>query len=128
MEEEIQGLVREAAITALPWTAYTDLNIEPIQITIIQSAPKGILRENIVVADIRTTAGLEMLENQPKENCLLSVTQRFTNVQRMIILESLQMVAQSDDPIYHSELDFFDRINNTLKVTPSNIAGLRLTI
>lgn len=125
-DDEQQQVFREAVVMVLSRATSADSNIEPVEITTVQAVLKEVLDEDVSEADIRTAAASAVFENQPLEKYLSSVTRKISSTQRMIIIESLATVIRSDDLIRHFELDFFDRVANAMRATPSEIAGLRL--
>lgn len=125
-DNEQQQLFRETVVMVLSRATSADSNIEPVEIQAVQSVLKEVLGEDISEADIRTAAASVVFEAQPLEKYLSSATRKLSSNERMLIMESLATVIRSDDLIRHFELDFFDRVANALKATPSEIAGLRL--
>ena len=125
-DDEQQQLFREAVLMVLSRATSADSNIEPVEITAVQAVLKEVLDEDVSEADIRTAAASAVFESQPLEKYLSSVSRKISSTQRMVIIESLATVIRSDDLIRHFELDFFDRVANAMRATPSEIAGLRL--
>lgn len=124
-EATSKQLLKEVLVVVLARAIRADTNIDPAEVTAVQDVLSDVLQESISAADIRLAASSELFERQSLDRHLKKATRKLSDEDRIVILQSLIHVFCSDDHIRESELDYFDRIANALKATPSEIAGLR---
>lgn len=118
-------LMRELLILVLARATSADTNVEPEEVATVQAILADVLGETVSEADIKLAATSEMFERQSIDRYLKKATRKLGDEDRILILQSLVRVLRADDHIREFELDYFDRIANALKATPSEIAGLR---
>ncbi|WP_339856532.1 TerB family tellurite resistance protein [Pseudohongiella acticola] len=125
MDESSKQLLTEVLVLVLARAIRSDTNIEPAEIVTVQKILADVLGESISAADIKVAASSELFERQSLDRYLKKATRKLNDEDRILIMQCLVHVLRSDDHIRESELDYFDRIANALKATPSEIAGLR---
>ena len=118
-------LLTEVLVLVLARAIRADTNVEPAEITTVQSILSQVLGESVAAADIKLAASSELFERQSLDRYLKRATRKLNDEDRILIMQCLIQVLRCDDHIREFELDYFDRIANALKATPSEIAGLR---
>jgi uncharacterized tellurite resistance protein B-like protein len=118
-------LLKEILLLVLARATRADTNVEADEITTVQTILAEVLGETINVADIKLAATSEMFERRSLDRSLTKATRKLSDEDRILILHSLARVFRADKHIRELELDYFDRVANALKATPSEIAGLR---
>lgn len=118
-------LLKEILLLVLARATRADTNIEADEISTVQSILANVLGETIDVADIKLAATSEMFERRTLDRTLTKATRKLSDEDRILILQCLNQVFRADNHIREMELDYFDRVANALKATPSEIAGLR---
>lgn len=116
--EETLLLVLARAITA-------DTNVDPNEIAVAQQVLLEVTGESVSIEDIKLAGQSALFEKQSLDRFLNKATRKLSDEDRIIILQGLIRVLRSDEHIREFELDYFDRVANALKATPSEIAGLR---
>jgi uncharacterized tellurite resistance protein B-like protein len=124
-EASSAALMKELLILVLARATSADTNVEDSEVAAVQATLLDVIGETISEADIRLAAQSEMFERQSLDRYLKKATRKLDDEDRVLILQSLIRVLRSDDHIREFELDYFDRVANALKATPSEIAGLR---
>jgi uncharacterized tellurite resistance protein B-like protein len=124
-EASSAALMKELLILVLARATSADTNVEASEVAAVQATLLDVIGETISEADIRLAAQSEMFERQSLDRYLKKATRKLDDEDRVLILQSLIRVLRSDDHIREFELDYFDRVANALKATPSEIAGLR---
>ena len=118
--------MKEILLLVLARATRADTNIEADELTTVQSILNEVLGETISLADVKLAATSEMFERRSLDRSLTKATRKLTDEDRILILQCLARVFRADNQIRESELDYFDRVANALKATPSEIAGLRV--
>ncbi|MEX0738800.1 MAG: TerB family tellurite resistance protein [Pseudohongiella sp.] len=118
-------LLKEVLVLVLARAIRADTNVEPAEVSMVQSILSDVLGEPIDAADIKLAASSELFERQSLDRYLKKATRKLNEEDRILVMQCLIQVLRSDDHIREFELDYFDRIANALKATPSEIAGLR---
>ena len=119
-------LMKEVLLMVLARAASADKNVHPSEISDIQEVLLEVTGEDISEADIRVAGQSELFERQSLDRYLSKATRKLADEDRALILQYLIRVLHSDDHVREFEIDYFDRVANALKATPSEIAGLRL--
>jgi len=124
-ETNSRQLLKEILLLVLARATRADTNIETDELETVQSILSDVLGETISLADIKLAANSEMFERRSLDRSLTKATRKLSDEDRILILKCLAQVFGADNQIRESELDYFDRVANALKATPSEIAGLR---
>lgn len=124
-ETSSRQLLKEILLLVLARATRADTNIETDELETVQSILTEVLGETISLADIKLAANSEMFERRSLDRSLTKATRKLSDEDRILILQCLAQVFRADNQIRESELDYFDRVANALKATPSEIAGLR---
>jgi uncharacterized tellurite resistance protein B-like protein len=118
-------LLKEILVLVLARATRADTNVEVNEVATVQAILSNVLGETISAADIKLAANSELFERQSLDRSLKKATRKLSDDDRMLILQSLAQVFRADSHVRELELDYFDRVANALKATPSEIAGLR---
>ncbi len=118
-------LLKEVLLMVLARATSADTHVDPVEISTAQKILAEVTGEDISASDIQTAAQSAIFERQSLDRYLAQATRRLNDGDRILILKSLIAVIKTDDYVREFEIDYFDRIANALKATPSEIAGLR---
>lgn len=123
-EEERRALFKEVLLMTLSRATSADANIDPAEVDTVQAILKRTLGEDIHSADIRVAAKSEIYESAPLPDYLGSVAKRLNSDERVAIAKALADVIHSDCRISEREVNFFDMVARSLKITPAELAGI----
>lgn len=123
-EEERRALFKEVLLMTLARATSADANIDPAEVETVQAILKRTLGEEIDSADIRVAAKSEIYESAPLPDYLASVAKRLESGERVAIAKALADVIHSDCRISEREVNFFDMVAKSLKITPAELAGI----
>jgi len=124
-DEAEKQLMKEVLLLVLARATSADKNVDPSEIAAVQAVLLEVLGEKISEADIRLAGQSELFERQSLDRYLNRAARKLNDEDRSLILQCLVRVLRSDDHLREFEIDYFDRVANALKATPSEIAGLR---
>jgi len=124
-EADQKQLLKEVLLMVLARATSADTNVHPDEIACVQKILADVTGETFSKGDIHTAAQSAIFERQSLDRYLNKATRKLDDADRMLILQSLITVLRTDEHIREFELDYFDRVANALKATPSEIAGLR---
>ena len=125
-EEEQRALFAEVLLMVLARASNSESNIQQIE---VQSILDIVERESgiaISEQDVRKAARTELYESTPLDQYLSRASKRLLGSDRITLVHLLAEVIRSDTEISVLEIDFFDRVANSLGATPSEIAGIKL--
>lgn len=125
-EEEQRALFAEVLLMVLARASNSDSNIQQIE---VQSILDIVERESgiaISEQDVRKAARTELYESTPLDQYLSRASKQLLGSDRIALVHLLAEVIRSDTEISVLEIDFFDRVANSLGATPSEIAGIKL--
>ena len=122
--EEEKGLFCEVLLMTLARASSSDANIDPVEITTIQRIVKRETDEDVTEQDVRRAARTELYEETGLRKYLRSVRHKLLNEDRVRVVRCLAEVIKSDSRVSVLEIDFFNRVADSLRVTPAEIAGL----
>ena len=123
--EEIQHeLYKEVLLTTLARASKADANIHLLEIEVIQQIMRRETGQEFTEADIRKASRSELNESANLRKYLRSVRGRLNDENKTTILRALVDVIKSDTEINVLEIDFFNRVADTLRVTPTEQFGL----
>ena len=123
-EEEQQALFHEVFLMTLARASSSDSNIDPVEISTIQSIFKRETGQEITEQDVRRAARTELYEEANLRKYLRSVRRRLKAEDRAVIARTLAEVIRSDSSISVLEIDWYNRVAEALDLTPADLAGL----
>ena len=123
-DEERKRLHKEVLLMTLSRAADADINIQTVEVDRIREILKEHTGEEFSAGDIRVAAREELYAQASLIKYLASVRDKMNNVDRVDTIHALADVFRSDQEVSVLEIDFFNSIAETLKVTPAEIAGL----
>ena len=123
-EDEQAELKKEVLLMTLSRAANADVNIQTVEVDRIREILKERTGEDFSAGDIRVAAREELYAESTLRKYLGSVRDKMANADRVDTVLALADVFRSDQTISVLEIDFFNRVAETLKVTPAEIAGL----
>jgi uncharacterized tellurite resistance protein B-like protein len=122
-EQESQ-LFKEVLLMTLARAADADINIQAAEVDRIREILKEHTGEDFSSADIRVAARAELYAAATLVKYLNSVSKKMSTAHRVETVQALADVFRSDQNVSILEVDFFDNVVTSLKVTPSQVAGL----
>jgi uncharacterized tellurite resistance protein B-like protein len=121
-------LFQEMLLLVLARATSADANVESIEVSHVQQALKESTGNDFSEADILTAASSELFETKSLERTLENAARKLSKEHRITILDCLANLIRADELIRDPELDFFDQVAIALKATPSEIAGLKVSV
>jgi len=112
-------LYKEVLLTTLARASKADANIHPVEIETIQMIMQRETGQKFTEIDIRKASRSELNETANLRKYLRSVQGRLNAANKTTILRALVDVIKSDTEINVLEIDFFNRVVDALRVTPS---------
>ena len=120
-----EELFHEVLLMILARASSSDANIDPVEIATIQKIMKRETGEDLTDADVRRAARTELYENANLRKYLRNVRRHLTSDNRLKIAGALAEVIKSDCSVSVLEVDFFNRVADSLRVTPAELAGIQ---
>ena len=124
-ESKQNELFKEVLLMTLARAADADINIQSVEVERIQAILKEHTGEDFSAADIRVAAREELYAAAGLRKYLASVTGKLSEAQRGEVIQTLADVFRSDHSVSVLEIDFFNRVADSLKVTAAQVAGLQ---
>ena len=126
IDEEAQNeLFKEVLLMTLARAADADINIQSVEVERIQELIREHTGEECSAADVRMAAREELYAEATLRKYLASVRKKLTDDQRAEVIQTLADVFRSDSEVSVLEVDFFNRVADSLQVTAAQVAGLR---
>lgn len=122
--EEQAELHKEVLLMTLSRAADADIHIHPVEVDRIREILKEHTGEEFSAADIRVAARQELYAEATLRRYLSSVRDKMKNEDRVDTVHALADVFRIDEVVSPLEVDFFNAVCESLKVTPAEIAGL----
>ena len=123
-EDQQNELFKEVLLMTLARAADADINIQSIEVEKIQGIIRQHTGEEVSAADVRVAARAELYAEAGLRKYLAKVQGKMKPEHRAETIQALADVFRSDHEVSVLEIDFFDRVAESLGVTPSEIAGL----
>ena len=123
-EEQQNELFKEVLLMTLARAADADINIQSAEVDRIQEIIRDHTGEEVSSADIRIAARAELYAEAELRKYLSKVRGKLKPEHRAETVHALGEVFRSDHVVSPLEVDFFDRVAESLDVTPSQIMGL----
>lgn len=123
-EEERKKLRTEVLLMTLARAADADINIQNVEVERIREILREHTGEEFSAGDIRVAAREELYAQASLQKYLASVRDKMHKADRVDTIHALADVFRSDQEISVLEIDFFNAVAETLKLTPAEIAGL----
>jgi uncharacterized tellurite resistance protein B-like protein len=123
-EDAENELFKEVLLMTLARAADADISIKTAEVDRIREILKQHTGEEFSSADIRVAARAELYAEATLVKYLNSVSKKMTTAHRVQTVRALADVFRSDQNVSVLEVDFFDKVVDSLRVTPSQVAGL----
>ena len=123
-EEEQRDLFGEVLLMVLGRASSSDANMDPVEIATIQEIMERLTGQELTEADIRRAARPELYAEANLRKYLRSVHKQLKVEDRITIAQTLGDVIKSDCDISVLEVDFFNRVAESLQITPAELVGL----
>ena len=124
-EDKQNELFKEVLLMTLARAADADISIQATEVARVQEILKEFTGEEFSAADIRVAARDELYAVNGLKKYLSSVVGKMPDDHRAKVVHALADVFESDETVSPLEIDFFNEVATTLKVTPAQIAGLK---
>lgn len=123
-EDKQNELFKEVLLMTLARAADADINIQSVEVETIQEIIKEHTGEDVSAADVRVAARAELYAEAGLRKYLAKVQGKMKPEHRSETIQALGDIFRSDQVVSPLEIDFFNRVANSLGVTPAQIAGL----
>lgn len=123
-EDKENELFKEVLLMTLARAADADINIQTVEVDRIREILKEHTGEEFSAADIRVAARSELYADSTLIKYLNTVHKKMSAAHRAETIQALADVFRSDKNVSVLEVDFFDKVAEALRVTPSQMAGL----
>ena len=117
-------LYKEVLLMTLARAANADINIQTVEVDRIREILKEHTGDDFSAADIRVAARAELYADATLVKYLNTVYKKLSVEHRAETVNALADVFRSDKNVSVLEVDFFDKVAEALRVTPSQMAGL----
>lgn len=117
-------LFKEVLLMTLARAADADINIQAAEVERIREILNEHTGEEFSNADIRVAARAELYAEATLVKYLNTVSKKMTTAHRVETVQALADVFRSDQNVSVLEVDFFDKVVESLNVTPAQVAGL----
>jgi len=117
-------LFKEVLLMTLARAADADINIQAAEVDRIRSIIKEHTGEDVSGADIRVAARAELYAEAELKKYLAKVQSKMKTEHRAATIHALADVFRSDAVVNPLEIDFFNGVAESLRLTPAQIAGL----
>lgn len=122
--EETEELFNETVLMTLARATNADTNIHPVEVALVKTKVKEVTGQDVTEVDVRVAANSELFERTSLENCLIRINTILTTDQKVSIVRALSEVVKVDQKITQREVSFFNRVSDSLNLTPSDLMGL----
>lgn len=122
--EEQAQLAKEVMLMTLARATAADTNIKAIEIDKVREVLLAHTGEDFPDADVRVAAHSAIYEKAPLDNYLSSAAKKLSAKDRSDIAQALAEVINADGRVSDQEVDFFNKVANSLELTPAQLAGL----
>ena len=123
-EDQQNELFKEVLLMTLARAADADINIQHVEVDRIREILKQHTGEKFSAGDIRVAARDELYAEATLKKYLSSVRGKMKNEHRVETVRALADVLRSDQAVSVLEVDFFNGVAESLRVTPAELAGL----
>lgn len=122
--EETEELFNETVLMTLARATNADTNIHPVEVALVKTKVKEVTGQDVTEVDVRVAANSDLFERTSLENCLIRINTILTTDQKVSIVRALSEVVKVDQKITQREVSFFNRVSDSLNLTPSDLMGL----
>ena len=122
--EETEELFYETVLMTLARATNADTNIHPVEVALVKTKVKEVTDQDVTDADVRVAANSDLFERTSLENALIRINSILTTEQKVAIVRALSEVVQVDQKVTQREVSFFNRVSDSLNLTPADLMGL----
>lgn len=123
-DDDQRQLFSEVLLMTLARASSSDANMHTVEIQTIQEIMRREAGQELTETDVRKAARPELYESANLRKYLRSVRKQLKATDRVTIVNALAEVIRSDTTISVLEVDFFNRVADSLRVTPAELAGI----
>ena len=124
-EKEKAELWKEVMLMTLARATGADTNVKAVEVDTVREVLKAHTGEEVSSADVRVAAHSELYEKAPLDKYLSSAGRKLDVGQRVDIAEALAEIMKADDRVSSMEINFFNTVAASLRLTPAQLAGLK---
>jgi len=125
-EEQQNELFKEVLLMTLARAADADINIQSVEVERVRDIIREYTGEEVSAKDVRVAARAELYAEAELRKYLAKVRGKMKPAHRAETIQALADVFRSDHVVSPLEVDFFDRVAESLGVTASQVAGLEV--
>jgi len=125
-EEQQNELFKEVLLMTLARAADADINIQSVEVERVRDIIREYTGEEVSAKDVRVAARAELYAEAELRKYLSKVRGKMKPAHRADTIQALADVFRSDHVVSPLEVDFFDRVAESLGVTASQVAGLEV--
>lgn len=115
---------QEALLKTLAVMTHADTNINKIEVEMVQEIMNEELGITVTSAQVHMAAQSEFIERREIHKYLKSVLKQLDMSDRKTIIRTLRKIVLADDHSHKREIDMFNKVAETLKLTPADLAQL----
>ena len=123
-QQEKQEAFKEMLIMVLSRATDADMYTDPVEVESVIKVVKEYLDLDISGADVRVAAASELYERAPLSKYLTKIGPQLEDKARCTIARALVDVLRADGHVRNQEVDYFNMVSESLRLTPAEIAGL----
>lgn len=123
-EEQVQ-LAKEVMLMTLARATAADTNIKAIEVEKVREVLQSRTGEDFPAADVRVAANSAIYEKAPLDKYLSTSAKKLKPEDRLGIAQALAEVINADGRVSSREIEFFNKVANSLSLTPSQLMGLQ---
>lgn len=123
-DDESRALYKETLLMVLSRASRADMVTDDSEIEKVQQVMCEHLGEDVPAAEIRVAASSELFERSAIDRTVSKVSQQLDVSYRKSIASALTEVIRADGAVTASELEFFNKVVNSLALTPAQLMGL----
>jgi len=125
-DEQQNELFKEVLLMTLARAADADINIQSVEVERVRDIIREYTGEEVSAKDVRIAARAELYAEAELRKYLSKVRGKMKPEHRADTIQALADVFRSDHVVSPLEVDFFDRVAESLGVTASQVAGLEV--
>lgn len=115
---------QEALLKTLAVMTHADTNINKIEVEAVQEIMKEELGIEVTSAQVHMAAQSEFIERREIHKYLKSVLKHLELSDKQLIIQTLKKIVLADDHSRKREIDMFNKVAETLKLTPAELVQL----
>lgn len=116
---------QEALLKTLAVMTRADSNIKQIEVEAVQEIVKAELGLDVTSAQVHMAANSEFIERREIDKYLKSVLKQLDLKDKILIAGTLKKIVLADGEAHAREIEMFNTVATTLKLTPAELVQLK---